>query len=133
MVVDDYYKQGKEINKLLQRDQKAAELGLKAEILFDTDLITVNLSKRETIDWSDSMLLSILHPTQKGRDHIIELTAVSDIGNEITKAGKLDQRTYFGKNRSIEPGEWIVHLETPDWRLTHRTRLNDKTTVLISP
>jgi uncharacterized protein len=35
MVVDDYYRKGKEINMLLARDQAAARYGLRGELRLD--------------------------------------------------------------------------------------------------
>ncbi len=47
LVADDYYKQGLEINRVISRDKKAAELGLSAIIEFDnsTRIIRIQFDK----------------------------------------------------------------------------------------
>jgi hypothetical protein len=107
LVVDDYYKQGKEINRVLKRDIKAAQLGLVANLEFDhqTGLIKVDLDSKLYQYSGEIILLKILNATRAGLDQTIELTP---IGNH-----------HFLKYASpLQEGRWYIHLETDDWRLT---------------
>ncbi len=133
VVVDDYYKQGKEINRVLQRDQTAAELGLQAEITFSAAAVNVALSSNQAIDWPDSLVLSVLHPTQDGRDVSIQLMSTESALTAASAQGKPGQKRYHGKAVIIEPGEWFLQLGTPVWRLSQRIRLMGEQTVRVNP
>jgi len=106
LVVDDYYRKGKEINRVLARDKLAWELGLAAsfrtlesgriEIRFDPDVSVIPGERFE---------LKLVHATRPG----------------------LDRDIYFD-NRNLRlleaelqipgPGRWNLFLQTEDWRLT---------------
>ncbi len=77
LVADDYYKQGLGINQILKRDEKALAMGLTAELLFSPgrERIRVTLSepKRGETRGAEALHLSLLHPTQAGRDREISL------------------------------------------------------------
>lgn len=112
LVADDYYKQGMAINKTLQRDETAQQLGLHAEISLDDSLLRIQLSAKPAVN-PDSLLLHLVHPTQPGRDHHLVLQK-SEAGVYLVVI----------KDKSIEDGlrsqRWQVILEAPesDWRLT---------------
>ena len=67
LVVDDYYRQGKAINRILARDRAAAEHGLEAHIALDAanNRVTVQLAARDA-DMPDALTLAFLHPTTQG-------------------------------------------------------------------
>jgi hypothetical protein len=106
LVVDDYYRKGKQINRVLARDKLAWELGLAAsfrtlesgriEIRFDPDVSVIPGERFE---------FKLVHATRPG----------------------LDRDIYFDnhKLRLLEaelpipgPGRWNLFLQTEDWRLT---------------
>lgn len=107
LVADDYYKRGKEINRVLKRDQVAASLGLSADTRFDFDLgkIVVNLKNRSAFKAPAQLSLRLLHATRAGYDQSLVLQRLPD--------GK-----YFGLYQSLVPGRWYVQLETEEWRLS---------------
>jgi hypothetical protein len=106
LVVDDYYKKGKQINRVLARDQLAHELGLGAALSIDaTDGIRIRFDPGVSVIPGDRIELKLVHATMPG----------------------LDQQLFFDNNnlKLLEsplqlpgPGRWNLILQTPDWRLT---------------
>lgn len=123
LVVDDYYKQGLGINKTLQRDQLAVEIGVTASLHYAADHATLVLKLDKAMAVSDDTLrLSYIHPTLDNRDLDIELSKVS-------------QGTY----RAILPqpltGIWNLLLEPADkrWRVTGRAVLPTMDAIRLTP
>lgn len=104
MVVDDYYKYGKEINRNLARDQTAARFGLSAELEYKADKVHVRLSTKTNLPLPDSLRLGFYHATRAGQDQVINLV-------------RTPEGVYFGLARPFAPGRWNVQLETESWRL----------------
>lgn len=106
LVVDDYYKQGLEINKKLDRDKAANKYNLVANLQLTDDLkdIQVSLDANNQFVSPDSIKLSFLHPTKKGQDQILILYTV-------------DKRTYTGSLPPLIQGDWYIQIEAADWRL----------------
>ncbi len=119
VVVDDYYRQGKEINRILERDEMAVNLGLQAIVEFEHGTLLVSLESVKHVNWPDELVLRILHPTQAGRDLTIELER------------QYDQR-YAGTVSDITTGEWFVQIDTPEWRLTNRAKLSNNSQIVLN-
>jgi hypothetical protein len=106
MVVDDYYRKGKQINLVLARDKLAYELGLAAgisldssgrvEIRFDPDVLVIPGERIE---------LRLIHATRPGLDQdlVFDNNRLHLLEAELQLPG---------------PGRWNIYLQTPDWRLT---------------
>jgi len=75
LVADDYYKQGLAINRRSERDQRAAELGLEAELVLggNSDRIRVLLRANEGTPLPATLALRITHPTRPGFDQSVSL------------------------------------------------------------
>lgn len=106
LVVDDYYKRGKAINLVLARDEAAVQYRLKASLDMDVQahrvqLVLDSVSKLQPTE----IRLSILHPTQPGRDQVIRLTPIA-------------ATTYRGGLATLTDGHWYLQLEADDWRLS---------------
>ena len=108
LVADDYYKQGLAINQVIRRDQAAADLGLRASVLFnyDNQRLRVYLRGEAGRALPNSIRLRILHPTRAGADQVVELPASS--------AGVFD-----GTASALRDGRWLLSLEDTQksWRL----------------
>ena len=106
LVVDDYYKKGKQINRVLARDQFAWELGLAAALELDSDgQVVVRFDPEVQFIPDGKIELSLVHATKPGLDQNLTMQRV---GSHALAA-------------SLElPGEgrWNLFLQTPDWRLT---------------
>ncbi len=104
LVVDDYYKQGLEINKVLARDEAAQRAGFAATVTSDGGLLTVRLSSTAETDLPPRIKVSFIHATRAGLDRQLEIPAT---GHGLYRAP-------LGE---LPPGQWHVHIETAAWRL----------------
>ena len=106
LVFDDYHQQGKEINRVLERDSMAKRLGIEAQIalLPESHRLELSVSSRNALNLPDRLSLRFLHPTRAGEDIHLQLqrAKTSDYIGEFPKLGK---------------GKWIVQLETDEWRI----------------
>ncbi len=105
LVVDDYYKQGLEINRVLERD-KAAELhGLKANLSFiGKEFINLQLDANPNYQLPAEISLNFSHHTRSGFDKTITLKRMSN-------------NNYQGKMPKLILGEWTITIQADDWRL----------------
>jgi hypothetical protein len=122
LVADDYYKRGKEINRVLKRDEAATSLGLSAKTTFDFDhgRIVVNLKKKPDYPAPDQVNLRLLHATRAGYDQSLVLQ-------------RLPNGQYFGLYKKLVPGHWYLHLETDVWRLTGQLKIPNEKAVNLAP
>lgn len=106
LVSDDYYKEGMQINRLLERDKAAAELGLSASINLEQEAnkIKVLLIANDNFIFPETIQVSFLNRTRKGHDQKILLHK---------NTGGL----YQGEFSSLIKGKWHVQIETDNWRL----------------
>ncbi|MCM8611516.1 FixH family protein [Accumulibacter sp.] len=108
LVVDDYYKEGLGINQRTARDQRAADLGIGAELVLggNGERIRVLLQTSEGVRMPESLILRIAHPTRPGLDQNLSLRGEGG-------------RVYGGPLRRLQEGRWHVVLEDErqEWRL----------------
>jgi hypothetical protein len=114
VVADDYYRRGKEINRLLQRDDTARRFQLGAILTTGNNRVSARISAATALPWPQAITLKLLHPTQKGRDLTLQLQRQSTATVDGHSA------LYRAAIQRFSPGEWIVQIETPDWRLMDR-------------
>ncbi len=107
LVEDDYYKKGKEINALLERDEFALEQGIKAAVQIDveTGIIVIGLSSVEGYEFPQDLGLSLLHPTQSRKDVKLLLSKGPD------------GRYYSELLAPLSDGRWYFRISEPNWRL----------------
>jgi hypothetical protein len=114
LVVDDYYKRGLAINQVLDREARAAALGLEASLAFSAgrERVSVALAGRPRAD--EGATLRLVHPTRSGQDQIVVLAAGS--------GGVLE-----GALLPPSPGVWRLVLEGDrgTWRLAGEWRTAD--------
>ena len=106
LVFDDYHKQGKEINRVLERDKMANRLGIGAEIELSPELnrLELSLSYQQAFNLPELLSLRFLHPTRAGEDVHLMLQRIA--------TGR-----YLGDFPQLRSGKWIVQLETGEWRI----------------
>lgn len=121
LVVDDYYRHGKAINRVLARDRAAAERGLEARIALDAvnNRVAVQLAARDA-GLPDALTLSFLHPTTQGHDQQIQLARTGD-------------DRYSGQFEDLRRGDWHLQLEAVDWRLSGRIRVPLESPAVLRP
>ncbi len=107
LVVDDYYKKGKQINRVLERDTAASAMGLSSDISFDNDegIVMVKLMANSTLITNEQIRLGLFHSTRPGIDQTLLLQSV---GNQA----------YTANIDKLRQGRWHLQLETETWRLT---------------
>ena len=123
LVADDYYKQGMAINKSLDRERKAAELGISATVEYDREVgqFLVRLQRGTLEVLPASLLFTIEHATRAGNDKQLELFH-----------GQGEQYVGYIK-QPINDGIWHVELNTEDWRVGARIDLVDKAVNKLVP
>jgi hypothetical protein len=106
LVADDYYKQGLTVNQRLQRDQAAASLGLRADLMQSDLSVRLLVSSDIPLALPDVITVRLSHPTRAGFDQLVALK--SEGGN-----------FYGGKLAESIDGRWLVAIEDPagQWRL----------------
>ena len=121
LVVDDYYRKGKEINLVLARDQAAARAGLRGELRLDgaSQRVLVDL-RTERGALPPTLTLRWLHATRAGYDRTQALERGAD--------GRY--QTAFPE---LVPGHWYVQLEAADWRLQGSLRAPEETRLTLAP
>ena len=97
LVAEDYYKQGLAINRVLEREARAAQLGLEAQLMVSNSYVRVRLAG--TDEYPDSLITRFIHPTRAGEDQELVLGAISP--------------------PDLARGRWYVQLEDAQatWRL----------------
>jgi len=107
LVVDDYYREGRAINRTIARDQRATELGLVATVDRAPDGVRLSLRADAAIDWPAGIVLRLVHATRAEEDRDLDLRALG-AGHYVAIGETLPQA-----------GRWTAHLESPagDWRL----------------
>ena len=111
MVVDDYYREGRAINQQLARDDRAAQLALKATLVPAPGGIAVQMAgDLAGAGYPDALNLRLVHATESALDAQVTLRHA---GSGRYQAG----------GALPASGHWIVHLEDPErsWRLLART------------
>ena len=121
LVVDDYYKKGKQINRVLERDRLAYELGLAASFAVDdTGRVNIRFDPDVSVIPGERIELKLVHATRPG----------------------LDQQLFFDnkKLRLLEAplqlsgsGRWNLILQTADWRLTGSLRYPGQESARLLP
>jgi len=114
LVVDDYYKRGLAINQVLDREARAAALGLVATLSFSPDRDRVRVLLSIEGQRAAPATLRLVHPTRAGQDQTVALAPGA--------GGVLE-----GALARVPPGTWRLVLEDPAgaWRLTGHWRTAD--------
>lgn len=106
LVVDDYYKAGKAINRSLERGQQAAQMGLQADMALSDGAVRLLLDDTQ-VAANANLVLQLSHATLPGRDQAINL--------QYQGGG-----SWQGGMQPLSAGKWYVHLSPEDkqWRLS---------------
>ncbi len=109
LVVDDYYKRGKQINRVLRRDQAAAALQLGADLEIEpTGRVRVVLRAAENATpFPPRIELHLAYATRAGLDQNLVLEYAAGTSGDYR--GQLQ--------RPLITGRWYAQLQTATWRL----------------
>jgi len=120
LVVDDYYRHGKQINRVLARDRFAWELGLAATLELEADELRVRFDPSVTVIPEGEIELSLVHATMPGLDQTLTLRRV-------------EARVLQADLDLPGPGRWNLALQTADWRLTGSLRYPQQSEIRLTP
>jgi len=106
LVVDDYYRHGMQINRVLARDRAAERHGLSADLRLDADhgVLEVALSAAAGFRFPPAVAVLFSHATRAGGDR--------DLILEHAGAGR-----YRGPVPALRRGRWHVQIQADDWRV----------------
>ena len=106
LVVDDYYKQGLTINKRIEKQRNATELGLTAGLQFnhEQNQLRLILTASEEFNYPEELEVVLSHATRQGYDQTL-------------KAQLGEPGLYYADYDSLIQGKWNIMIETNDWRL----------------
>jgi hypothetical protein len=115
LVVDDYYKQGLAINRVLARDENARRAGIAARVLITSGQgsgkagIDVVLGGR--VDLPEELVVRLSHASRAGNDREVRLRHV-------------DANRYAAMLPPLPAGNWRVSVEDTQgqWRVTGNWR-----------
>ena len=120
LVVDDYYKVGKQINRELKRDKAAQAHGLRAQLSVDGETLVVFIASNPAYSPPPALEISFFYSTRADLD--------KETFVEQTSPG-----IYKGPMPKLETGRWNVQIASDDWRLLGSLRAPEETKVVISP
>jgi len=122
LVVDDYYKQGLEVNKVLERDKAAAALQLEARLRLVDGQITVQLVSHANAPLPAQLRVTLVHPIHRKEDRKLTLSSEGSDG------------VYTSTMAPIGPAHWqaIIEDEAATWRLSGKIHLPDVPHVLLT-
>ncbi len=121
LVVDDYYKKGKQINRVLARDQLAYELALAAGLRLDSGgKVEIRFDPAADFIPGEKIELRLVHATMPGLDQKLDLR-------------KTDTHLLRGELKLPGEGRWNLFLQTDDWRLTGSLQYPEMTSTELLP
>jgi hypothetical protein len=114
LVVDDYYKRGLAINRVLAREQAARDAGLDVDIEFGSSgTLALRLRADGRFDWPPSIDVKLTHATR------------ADADRKFVLGHRTDGR-YIGTVGELAAGPWYVDCATDAWRLVKRIELSGR-------
>jgi len=120
MVVDDYYKEGKKINRVLRRDKAALSHGLKARLTLKQGRLNIRLDSNAGYGPPPVLEVNFFYSTRAGLDKAVFV--------DMQQPG-----VYSGKFTELEQGRWNVQIEADDWRLVGSLHAPDESEIFIEP
>jgi uncharacterized protein len=114
LVTDDYYQEGLQINRSMERDELAASYELAGIVLLGApgEAVEVTLSGNAKFHAPEIVHLRLFHATRSGLDRHLVLRRV-------------DSGRYVASAPSLEPGNWDLQLDADGWRLNARLSASD--------
>lgn len=111
LVIDDYYKEGLAINRVLAREARAKELGLAVARL--------DIGERE---YQLALHLADGASPLPAQVDVLFAHATRTTTDRATVASAIDSVSgvYRGPIEDLEVGPWYVAVSADDWRLVHR-------------
>ncbi len=109
VVVDDYYKVGKMINQSFVPEQRARELGIVADLIFDSETGEVIAEVEGTED--ESLVLSFSHPVNADLDQYVTLKHITGTRYRADASLPENGRWYLRLSEISDAGEEVWRLQ----------------------
>ena len=121
LVVDDYYQEGKTIDRTIARFVRAREMGLAADLNLRAGEVGVQLTAARGTPLPPTVVVTFAHPTRAGHDQKLLLK-----GHDGAFAGALGP---------LSTGRWLVQIEdeSQTWRLVAHVHVPADTKIRILP
>ncbi|MDQ7989460.1 MAG: FixH family protein [Candidatus Dactylopiibacterium sp.] len=97
LVAEDYYKQGLEINRSLESQELARQLGIDGVLTQAGDRLHLAITAQREIRFPDRLRLGVLSPVKAGADQQLVLERTAD--------------GYVVRLPALTPGHWNLALE----------------------
>lgn len=122
LVVDDYYKQGLSINKIIHRSEAARTSHVSASMTANSDngSVTFHAIFKGNRQFPEAITLSLLHPTRAGYDQQVLLQRMAD-------------GIYVGRATGLGESQWNLAIEQPDWRLAGSWDMRKTRSIRLDP
>lgn len=116
VVVDDWYKQGKTINRSLDEEAIAERFGLSVDLALDEDHANATLTAKTAIAWPETLHVALRHPTFSAKDQTLALSHQGD-------------GEYQGDAIDYDGQESVIMITPNDkyWRLQQRVSMTGET------
>lgn len=113
LVAEDYYKQGLAINRVIEREARAADMGLTARMMVADQNVRIRLEGSG--EFPNSVIVRFVHPTRAGEDRAIVLKPIAS-------------GWYQGSMPALAEGRWRLQIEDMQstWRLAGMWSTNQK-------
>ena len=120
VVVDDYYRRGRAINRVLARDEAARAAGLHGRVALDASGAVTLALEGALAERPPRLRLRFLHATRAGADREAELVADGPM-------------VYRGRVPPLLPGRQHLQLETDSWRLIGQLHVPGEAECALAP
>lgn len=130
LVSDDYYKEGKNIELQLERDQAAVDKHIRAQVLISPDNGQARVLISGDFDPAAPIRLLWIHPTQKQWDQNVLLTRDAN----APLAG--DKAVYAARFEPLHPSHhWYVRVEdeAQQWRVQDKWIVGQGNSLNLQP
>lgn len=110
VVADNWYREGRAINRSLEAEQRARQYGIRAVVAMQPQGDwSISLQSATPLPWPETLELMLRHPTQAEKDILAHLVHRGDGKYETSDA--------------LLPGDWHLVLLDTHWRLQQRVVL----------
>lgn len=129
LVTDDYYKDGKNINMLIHRDEEAVKRHIQAQVLISPDGNAAKVFVSGNFDAKQPLNLLLMHPAKKNEDQTIKLKAVSP----DNMGGRMEYDAVFKTLPAAN--HWYVRVEDTGglWRVESKWIVSQGNAINLTP
>ncbi|MCD2071374.1 FixH family protein [Neisseria cinerea] len=128
LVTDDYYKDGKNIDIQLHRDEEAVRRHIRVQVLISPDMNAAKVFVSGEFDGNQPLKLLLMHPTRKADDQTVNLKPVGGVQN--------DRAEYEAVFKTLPPtNHWYLRVEDAAgmWRVENKWITSQGNAVDLTP